>query len=44
MELFKQMDYLENLKIGNTKDTLHYRYYDGIGVILTPLEIMELQE
>ena len=20
-----------NLKIGNTKDTLHYRYYDGIG-------------
>ena len=21
-----------NLKIGNTKDTLHYRYYDGIGV------------
>ena len=21
-----------NLKIGNTKSTLHYRYYDGIGV------------
>ena len=21
-----------NLKIGNTKDTLHYRYYDGVGV------------
>ena len=21
-----------NLKIGNTKNTLHYRYYDGIGV------------
>ena len=21
-----------NLKIGNTKDTLHYRYHDGIGV------------
>ena len=20
-----------NLKIGNTKNTLHYRYYDGIG-------------
>ena len=23
---------LGNLKIGNTKNTLHYRYYDGIGV------------
>ena len=22
-----------NLKIGNTKNTLHYRYYDGIGVV-----------
>ena len=21
-----------NLKIGNTKNTLHYRYYDGTGV------------
>ena len=21
-----------NLKIGNTKDTLYYRYHDGIGV------------
>ena len=23
-----------NLKIGNTKNALHYRYYDGIGVFL----------
>ena len=23
-----------NLKIGNTRDTLHYKYYDGIGVFL----------
>ena len=33
-----------NLKIGNTKDTLHYRYYDGIGVFFMQLEIMELLE
>ena len=29
-----------NLKIGITKNTLHYRYYDGIGVFLMQLEVM----
>ena len=24
-----------NLKIGNTKDTLYYRYYDGIGFLFS---------
>ena len=27
-----------NLKIGNTKSTLHYRYYDGIGVFFDAFE------
>ena len=32
-----------NLKIGNTKNTLHYRYYDGIGGVFLMLEVvMEL--
>ena len=30
-----------NLKIDNTKDTLHYRYYDGIGVFFMLLVDME---
>ena len=29
-----------NLIIGNTRDTLHYRYHDGIGVFFMQLEIM----
>ena len=29
-----------NLKIGNTKDTLHYRYHDGIGVFFDAREVM----
>ena len=32
-----------NLKIGNTKDTLHYRYYDGIGVFfMLEVDMVEL--
>ena len=27
-----------NLKVGNTKNTLHYRYYDGIGVFFDATE------
>ena len=32
--LFQVNELFGNLKIGNTKDTLHYRYYDGIGVFV----------
>ena len=34
-----------NLKIRNTKDTLHYKYYDGIGVFLMLLvDMVELDK
>ena len=31
-----------NLKIGKTKNTLHYRYYDGVGVFLM-LEVVMVE-